>query len=313
MRSSPGRKYAHVVRPLPVLTHRRVRCPSIRHLEDLVTLRRPSRVDWKISCRLVVAEIRLGVLASVGQLSSRSVHDAFPWPCKSSASAGAGGCSRPSCRVRFSALVLRLLGLLPSRDLLSPGPSSPAPLTGALLSAERHDNEGCHEHSALHGGASLTGIKRSHGTEADGTSTRVDPQGRLPGIHASRHCTPGTRTTRTRSTSSIGSAADDWVNVVAITEGEEVVMIRQYRHGSATVTLEIPGGMVDPKANRRRTAAARELVEETGYTPASTCASSVRSTRTRRCSPTASTRSSPVGAGARARSTTIPTRRRWST
>jgi 8-oxo-dGTP pyrophosphatase MutT (NUDIX family) len=36
-----------------------------------------------------------------------------------------------------------------------------------------------------------------------------------------------------------------WVNMVPITEENEVVMIRQYRHGSQDVTLEIPGGMVD--------------------------------------------------------------------
>jgi 8-oxo-dGTP pyrophosphatase MutT (NUDIX family) len=59
---------------------------------------------------------------------------------------------------------------------------------------------------------------------------------------------------------------DDWVNVVAITDDEHVVMIRQYRHGSARVTLEIPGGIVDAGESPAQ-AAARELVEETGYTP----------------------------------------------
>ncbi len=56
----------------------------------------------------------------------------------------------------------------------------------------------------------------------------------------------------------------DWVNVVPVTESGEVVMVRQYRHGADRVTLEIPGGMVDAGEGPTR-AAARELLEETGY------------------------------------------------
>ena len=56
----------------------------------------------------------------------------------------------------------------------------------------------------------------------------------------------------------------DWVNVIPITPARELVMIRQYRHGAGDITLEIPGGMVDPGEDPA-TAAARELVEETGY------------------------------------------------
>jgi 8-oxo-dGTP pyrophosphatase MutT (NUDIX family) len=41
-------------------------------------------------------------------------------------------------------------------------------------------------------------------------------------------------------------------------------MIRQYRHGSREVTLEIPGGLVDPGDTPEK-AAVRELLEETGY------------------------------------------------
>ncbi len=63
--------------------------------------------------------------------------------------------------------------------------------------------------------------------------------------------------------------AVDWVNVIALTPSkngdERVVLIRQFRIGSASVCLEIPGGMVDPGETPAE-AAARELAEETGYT-----------------------------------------------
>ncbi|MEP5566443.1 MAG: NUDIX hydrolase [Halioglobus sp.] len=56
----------------------------------------------------------------------------------------------------------------------------------------------------------------------------------------------------------------DWVNVVPVTQDNEIVMIRQYRHGSQQVTLEIPGGMVDA-GEKPVASAARECHEETGY------------------------------------------------
>ena len=57
----------------------------------------------------------------------------------------------------------------------------------------------------------------------------------------------------------------DWVNVIPITANGDVVLIRQYRHGRQDVTLEIPGGMVDPEDADPGEAARRELLEETGY------------------------------------------------
>lgn len=56
----------------------------------------------------------------------------------------------------------------------------------------------------------------------------------------------------------------DWVNVVAITPEEQLVLIRQYRQGTDTITLEIPGGVVD-EGESFLEAAGRELLEETGY------------------------------------------------
>src|ERR1044072_4057891 len=58
--------------------------------------------------------------------------------------------------------------------------------------------------------------------------------------------------------------APDWINIIPLTKDNEVVLIEQYRHGTEVVSLEIPGGMVDPGGEPHATAA-RELFEETGY------------------------------------------------
>lgn len=57
----------------------------------------------------------------------------------------------------------------------------------------------------------------------------------------------------------------NWVNIVAVTPDQELVMVEQYRQGSNTVELEIPGGMMDPHETDPVMTAVRELREETGY------------------------------------------------
>lgn len=56
-----------------------------------------------------------------------------------------------------------------------------------------------------------------------------------------------------------------WVNVVAVTPEEQVLLIRQYRHGLGEVHFELPGGTTDPGETSLEDAARRELLEETGY------------------------------------------------
>jgi 8-oxo-dGTP pyrophosphatase MutT (NUDIX family) len=56
-----------------------------------------------------------------------------------------------------------------------------------------------------------------------------------------------------------------WVSALAITEDNEVIMVRQYRHGIEATILEVPGGCVDDSDKNYEAAIARELMEETGY------------------------------------------------
>ena len=56
----------------------------------------------------------------------------------------------------------------------------------------------------------------------------------------------------------------DYSAVVAITEEEQVLIVRQYRPAVEHDTLELPSGLVDA-GEKPEEAARRELLEETGY------------------------------------------------
>jgi ADP-ribose pyrophosphatase len=88
--------------------------------------------------------------------------------------------------------------------------------------------------------------------------TEVAYQGFLL-LQSRRYRLPDGRTTRWDILA--GGAS---VSVLALTEAGNVVVARQFRPGPQQVMTELPGGIVDPGEDPV-TAAARELLEETGY------------------------------------------------
>ncbi|EMO90143.1 NUDIX hydrolase [Leptospira noguchii] len=55
----------------------------------------------------------------------------------------------------------------------------------------------------------------------------------------------------------------DWVNIIALTTDNKIILVDQYRHGIHRFSLEIPGGIAEK--NSLLESAQAELVEETGY------------------------------------------------
>jgi 8-oxo-dGTP pyrophosphatase MutT (NUDIX family) len=56
----------------------------------------------------------------------------------------------------------------------------------------------------------------------------------------------------------------NWANIVPVSKNNEILLIEQYRQGSDSLTLEIPGGLIETGENPID-AARRECIEETGY------------------------------------------------
>lgn len=83
---------------------------------------------------------------------------------------------------------------------------------------------------------------------------------------------------RTRSTAPDGRKgifsvlhAPNWAITIPLLrdeKGARFIMVRQWRHGSNEISLEFPGGVIEPEEAPAE-AAARELYEETGWKAAS--------------------------------------------
>ena len=62
---------------------------------------------------------------------------------------------------------------------------------------------------------------------------------------------------------------EDAAAVLPVTPDGDVVLVRQFRAGARRPIEEIPAGLLDVEGEDPATCAARELLEETGFRPAS--------------------------------------------
>lgn len=88
--------------------------------------------------------------------------------------------------------------------------------------------------------------------------TRTVYRDRILALHVDRYTEHGSQE-RTYTRLELA----DWVNVVPLTAKQELVAIRQYRHGVGAWSVEVPAGGIAPGENPAQ-AARRELAEETG-------------------------------------------------
>ncbi len=90
--------------------------------------------------------------------------------------------------------------------------------------------------------------------------SRIDRKYNLFSVSVNRNKSP--RTGKIHQFQTLTSP--DWVAVIAVTPKNEMVMVKQYRHGIAGVSLEPPGGLVKEGQNAEQSGR-EELEEETGY------------------------------------------------
>lgn len=67
-----------------------------------------------------------------------------------------------------------------------------------------------------------------------------------------------------KESSFVALDSPQWVNIIPITPDKKVIFVEQYRHGIDEITLEVPGGLIEPGEAPGK-AGMRECAEETGF------------------------------------------------